>query len=392
MEPRGRRSPRLGPLGSWPPHSGAGGGPCLAALCGRAFLTNGRPVSPRVDVCLNHGSDSVRVLCRILGTLSRPSSCITVSIVMLMVPRDLRSYTLIDWGHLELPAQSQHLDGHISVCSDCPPGQLAPDPMPRASLSPAMQQQEMVRLGPPSAHAREEVPCPCKADGAPCSPYPPEACPEGGHSPFSGLREAGLIPGPQVLSVRPAPPRLPFVPGQWTGRPQLREPWRGKASIWCRVCLAGSALEPAASLLGESLVASSCSPSQWAQQGAGRRWGAEAAFREARLSRDQRPAPGWTEGWCHLPPESQLPWGHGCLPASPHPSGDISVRVRRPGHIHLGEQPNPGLLTSGLCPWSADLCRHSRPLQSVRGLSGPLPGISETGVWEACVPGVQERL
>lgn len=120
MEPRGRRSPRLGPLGSWPPHGGAGGGPCLAALCGRAFLTNGRPVSPRVDVCLNHGSDSVRVLCRILGTLSRPSSCITVSIVMLMVPRDLRSYTLIDWGHLELPAQSQHLDGHISVCSDCP--------------------------------------------------------------------------------------------------------------------------------------------------------------------------------------------------------------------------------------------------------------------------------
>ena len=37
-------------------------------------------------------------------------------------------------------------------------------------------------------------------------------------------------------------------------------------------------------------------PSQWAQRGAGRRWGAGPAFREARLSRDQRPAPGWTEG------------------------------------------------------------------------------------------------
>lgn len=134
-------------------------------------------------------------------------------------------------------------------------------------------------------------------------------------------------------------------------------------------------------------MASSCSPSQWAQRGAGRRWGAEAAFREARLSRDQRPAPGWTEGWCHLPPESQLPWGHGCLPASPHPSGDISVRVRRPGHIHLGEQPNPGLLTSGLCPWSADLCRHSRPLQSVRGLSGPFPGFLRQASGKLAFPG-----
>ena len=68
------------------------------------------------------------------------------------------------------------------------------------------------------------------------------------------------MPGPQVLSVCPVPSRLPFVRGQWTGRPQLREPWHGKASIWCRVCLASSALEPAASLRGEPLVTSSCSP------------------------------------------------------------------------------------------------------------------------------------
>ena len=108
-------------------------------------------MSPRVDIRLNRGSDSVRALCHILGTLSQPSSCITVPTVMLTAPRDLRSYILIAWGHLELPAQSQHLDGHTSVCSDRPPGRLAPDPTPRASPSPAMQQQEN---GPTQASER----------------------------------------------------------------------------------------------------------------------------------------------------------------------------------------------------------------------------------------------
>ena len=102
---------------------------------------------------------------------------------MLTAPRHLRSYTLIDWGHLELPAQSQHLDGHTSVCSDCPLAGRPPPPRRRPPRPLRCSSRKPVQLGPLSAHARGGVPCPCKADGAPHTPHPPEACPEGGHAP-----------------------------------------------------------------------------------------------------------------------------------------------------------------------------------------------------------------
>lgn len=293
---------------------------------------------------------------------------------MLTAPRHLRSYTLIDWGHLELPAQSQHLDGHTSVCSDCPLAGRPPPPRRRPPRPLRCSSRKPVQLGPLSAHARGGVPCPCKADGAPHTPHPPEACPEGGHAPPSQDSERlASCPGPGSFLCSPEPSRLPFVHGQGPGRPQLRAPWRGKASIWCPVCPAGPALEPAASLLGESLVASTCSPSHWAQQGAGTCWGAEPAFREARLTRDQTPAPGWAEGWVPSAPGR---------PAAQGPRLSPSLSPPLSGHQCAGEMAQSRSFRGTAESWFADpwfgpvvrrLVRHSQPPPTI-------------GVWTVRVP------
>lgn len=139
-------------------------------------------------------------------------------------------------------------------------------------------------------------------------------------------------------------------------------------------------------------MASTCSPGHWAQQGAGTRWGAEPAFREARLSRDQTPAPGWAEGWVPSAPGR---------PAAQGPRLSPSLSPPLSGHQCAGEMARSRSFRGTAASWFADpwfgpvarrLVRHSqRPLQSVCALSGPLPGISEPGIWEACIPGVQER-
>lgn len=195
-------------------------------------------------------------------------------------------------------------------------------------------------------------------------------------------------PGPGSFLCSPEPSRLPFVHGQGLGWPQLRVPWRGKASIWCPVCPAGPALEPAASLLGESLVASTCSPGHWAQQGAGTRWGAEPAFREARLSRDQTPAPGCAEGWVPSAPGR---------PAAQGPRLSPSLSPPLSGHQCAGEMARScsfrGTAASWFAdpwfgPWPADLCGiPNAPYSRCAHCQGPFLGFLSQASGKLAFPG-----
>lgn len=84
-------------------------------------------------------------------------------------------------------------------------------------------------------------------------------------------------------------------------------------------------------------------------------------FREARPSRDQTPAPGWTEGWAPSAPGR---------PAAPGPQLSPSLSPHLPGCQGAGEMAWSPSLRGTAESWladlwsrwrSADLCRHSRP-------------------------------
>lgn len=184
------------------------------------------------------------------------------------------------------------------------------------------------------------VPCSCKADGARRrTPRPPEACPAVDTPP---LRRLASRP-PQALSLQSCALQAALCPWSvgWpaTGKRALaRQSQHLVPSLPQRPCPGACSL-PTGQVPGGQQLLPLVTGLSGEQGGAGVQSRCSERRGQAGIRHLSR---GGLRGGRHLPPEGQLPQGCGSLPASPYTSRDVGVRVRRTGHVHLGEQLSPG--------------------------------------------------